>query len=141
MAEARSGMLDLYQDIMLKREYVASDHKHKRIRSGKKEDRKSVSEKSAFELELDISKIQELQTMGTRPLLRNSLALIIAQLETVLNKIPCRQKSHSTEERKWSDIVAVGNPHLEINQLLQYRSGDILKIFISLQRKLRDGNK
>jgi hypothetical protein len=98
MAEVTYSLLDADQDIRLKFECVASDHKYKRIHRGINNDRKSVSEKSALELELDINEIQELQTMCTRPLVRNFLALIIVQLETVLNKIPCRQKSNSKEE-------------------------------------------
>jgi hypothetical protein len=76
-----------------------------------------VSEKIALELELDINEIQELQTMCTRPLVRNLLALIIAQLETVHNKIHCLQKSNSKDERKWSDIVAGRDSHTSGNNL------------------------
>jgi hypothetical protein len=103
------SLLDLDQDIRLKLECVALDHKYKRIHGGIKEDRKSVSEKSALELELDINEIQELQTMCTWPLVKNFLALIIVQLESLHNKFHCCQKSNSKEERKWSDIVAARN--------------------------------
>jgi hypothetical protein len=115
MAKVTYSLLGLDQDIRLKFECVASDHKYKRIHRGIKDDRKSVSKKSALELEQDISEIQELRTMCTRPLVRNSLALILVQLETVLNKIPCRQKSNSKEERKWPDIVAGRNSHTSGN--------------------------
>jgi hypothetical protein len=55
--------------------------------------------------------------MCTRPLVRNIVASIIVQLETVLNKIHCQQKSNSKEERKWSDIVAGRNHHTSGNNL------------------------
>ena len=72
--------LDFYQDVRLNFECVASDYKYKRIHRGIKEDRKLVSDKSALELQLDINEIQELQTLCTRPLVRNFIALIIVQL-------------------------------------------------------------
>ena len=71
-----------------------------------------MSKKSTLELELDINEIHELQTMCIRPFVRKSLALILAQLETMLNKVPCQQKSNSKDERKWLDIVAGRNPHM-----------------------------
>jgi hypothetical protein len=76
MVEVTYNLSDLDQDIRLKLECVASDHKYKRICRGIKENRMSVSEKSALELELDINKIQELPTMCMWPLVRNLLALI-----------------------------------------------------------------
>lgn len=69
--------------------------KYKRIHREIKEDRKSVSEKSALELELDINEFQELQAMWTWPFVRNSLALRLAQLETVLNKVGSTAESGS----------------------------------------------
>ena len=65
MVEVTYSLLDVDQDIRLKFECVASYHKYKRICRGITEDRKSLSEKSALELELDINEIQELQTMCT----------------------------------------------------------------------------
>jgi hypothetical protein len=95
MADVTYRLLDLGQDVRLKMKCVVLYHTHKRIHSGIKGNRKLVSEKSALEFELDINKIQELQTMCMRPLVRNILASIIVQLETVLNKIHCQQKSNS----------------------------------------------
>jgi hypothetical protein len=83
-----------------------------------------VSDKSALELELDINEIQELQTMCTQPLVRNILASIIVQFETVLNKTHCRQKSNTKEERKWLDIVAGGNPHSSKNGLVAIHNNE-----------------
>jgi hypothetical protein len=87
MAEVTYSLLYLDQDIRLKSECVAADHKYKRIHRGLNEDRKSLSEKSALELELDITEVQELQTVCTQPSIRNFLAPIIVQLRTMLNKI------------------------------------------------------
>ena len=117
MVEVTYSLLELHQGIRIKLKFecVASHHKYKIIHREIKEDRKSASEKSALELELDISEFKEFQTMCTRPLVRNFLALTIVQLETVLNKIPSWQKSDSKEERKWPDIVAGRNSHTSGN--------------------------
>jgi pullulanase/glycogen debranching enzyme len=100
MADVTHRLLKLDQDIRLKIECVVLDHTHKKTHSEIKGNRKLVSEKSALELELDINEIQELQTMCMQPLVRNILASIIVQFETVLDKTHCRQKSNTKEERK-----------------------------------------
>ena len=74
-----------------------------------------MSEKSALELELDINEIQELQTMCTLPVVRNILASIIVQFETLRNKTHERQKRNTEDERRWSDIVARRNPRTSEN--------------------------
>jgi len=53
--------------------------------------------------------------MCTRPVVRNILASIIVQFETLRNKTHERQKRNTKEERRWSDIVAKRNPRTSEN--------------------------
>jgi hypothetical protein len=99
MVEVVYSLLDCDSEIRLKVEYVASDLKYKLTYSEIREDRESVSESSALELKLDIDQFQELHNICMKPSVRTFISQLIAQLETLHNKIPYCHKSNLNEKK------------------------------------------
>jgi hypothetical protein len=109
MAEAVYSLPDCDVEIRLKIECETLNRKSNLTQSEISEIRESLSKSSDLELKLDIDELQELHTMCTRQPNRNYIAQMIAQLETIRNKIPYHPNS-MRKEKKWSDIVAGRNP-------------------------------
>jgi len=67
--------------------------------------------KSALQLELDINEIQELQTMCTQPLVKNTSESIILQFETVLNKTVGKKVTQKKESGRaqWLEEIQSEN--------------------------------
>jgi hypothetical protein len=92
-------------------EHIKLKGEQKAVHSELTKSKKPVSDGHILELILDIDELQELYFVSMRPHVKKILSSVVSKLEGTLHTTGLKWKGTTEKGRKWSDVVADGDPH------------------------------